>query len=185
MRSLVWTTSMPRRPSWTSAATNTSMPHYTPLEEHERDDAVHEKDGAPPDHLHAAFIIMYLLGVGSLWSFNALITPTDYYATAFASTMIAETFLPLLTSTFTLTGLLTLVGLQQLQHLMSLRARILGSALLMASAFAVAALATGRALLIDDQQLTSMLTATANTTERCFCYAPLSPPSARESSWAH
>jgi hypothetical protein len=61
----------------------------------------------------AVVALFWLLGVGSLWSWNAFITPTDFYKAA----MPRVAFLPLLTSSFTCVGLAVTVALQPLQGL--------------------------------------------------------------------
>ena len=77
--------------------------------------------------------LWWLLGLGSLWAWNAFITPTDYYLLVFQH--IA--FLPKLTSTFTIVGLLSVLVMQPLQSVIPLRRRILGAFVVAAVAFAL------------------------------------------------
>ena len=111
---------------------------------------------AEGDRCYAAFLIMYLQGLGSLLAWNAFITPTDFYALLFRDSVLEHSFMIALTSTFTLVGVLTLLGLQRLQHSFSVRSRILGSLLLVMFAFVLATAVTMRPLLLTDLSQTSL-----------------------------
>ena len=52
---------------------------------------------------------MYVQGVGSLWAWNAYITPTDYYKVVFRGSPMEQSFLAILATTYTVIGLVTLV----------------------------------------------------------------------------
>lgn len=75
-------------------------------------------------------VLWWLLGVGSLWAWNAFITPTDYYSLVFTD----FSFLPLLTTSFTMVGLVATLALQPLQT--PLRTRIIAAFVMVAVAFA-------------------------------------------------
>ncbi|EOD34482.1 hypothetical protein EMIHUDRAFT_228675 [Emiliania huxleyi CCMP1516] len=76
---------------------------------------------------HWSVPAFFALGVGSLWAWNAFITPTSFYALLFEGTRWEDTFLPTLTSSFTLVGLVSILALQPLLHLVTARRRVLVS----------------------------------------------------------
>ena len=76
---------------------------------------------------HWSVPAFFALGVGSLWAWNAFITPTGFYALLFEGTRWEDTFLPTLTSSFTLVGLVSILALQPLLHLVTARRRVLVS----------------------------------------------------------
>ena len=84
--------------------------------------------------------LFFLLGNGSLWAWNAFITPVELYDLLFASSAWELTFLSTFTSAFTFVGLVAVGALVQLQHLVSERRRIISSLLVLIAVFAVVSL---------------------------------------------
>lgn len=62
-----------------------------------------------PPQFCCAYLLMYVQGVGSLWAWNAYITPTDYYKVVFRGSPMEQSFLAILATTYTVIGLVTLV----------------------------------------------------------------------------
>lgn len=95
------------------------------------------RDEAVPDQFGLVYWIMMLIGVGSLLSWNALITPISYLQLRIKGSVFETSFESMFTSTFTITCLLTLLAMQKLQNHVSLRVRILGSLALLFLVFFV------------------------------------------------
>ena len=83
-------------------------------------------DEAVPDRYWLAYLIMYLLGVGSLLPWNTLITPTEYFQLRLAGSPFEGSFESILSTSFTATSFVMVTWLQSLQRILSLRLRILG-----------------------------------------------------------
>ena len=64
-----------------------------------------------------------LLGVGSLLSWNALITPIEYLKLRIAGSAFESSFESMFSTTFTWVSLTSLIIMQKIQHALSLRAR--------------------------------------------------------------
>lgn len=120
-----------------------------------------DADEAVRDRYHAAFLITYLLGVGSLFPWNALITPIEYFQLRLAGSEFESSFESVLTTSFTLCSFSTIVVLQRVQRIVPLRVLLIGSMLLL---FAVFAFTCGNALVplgLDDAALHAALRAGA------------------------
>jgi hypothetical protein len=62
-------------------------------------------DDSVPDRFWLAYIVCYLLGIGSLLPWNAMITPTEYLHLRTAGSPFEQSFLSMLTTSFTCTAL--------------------------------------------------------------------------------
>lgn len=65
------------------------------------DDEDARRDEALPDRFGLAYIIMMLLGVGSLLPWNAMITPVDYLQLRVIGSQFEQSFLSILETSFT------------------------------------------------------------------------------------
>ena len=113
-----------------------------------------QTDGAlPPDRCRLGWLILMLLGVGSLTPWNAFITPTDYYRLRLRGSQYASSFETIFTTAFTLMGFITIIFMQRLQYYVSLRARIYGSLTACLVTFTVPMALALRPLLLDDHAM--------------------------------
>lgn len=124
------------------------------MDSSEESDTPWFREGKPVDRCWLAFLIMYLLGVGSLFPWNAFITPADYFDLRFQDSPFSKSYESIFTSSFTAVGLLTIVALQWLQETISLRTRIRFT---LAALFVIFVLATVLAVLpltiTDDDEM--------------------------------
>ena len=110
--------------------------------------------------------------MGSLWAWNAFITPLTFYQLHFRGTALESSFLPTLTSTFTLVGLLAMLALLPLQHRTSERRRILGSLCVLVAVFALLTLFALYPLLLVESSSTLPSSSTTITITSSRCWAP-------------
>ena len=104
------------------------------------------------DKYHAAFLIMYLQGIGVLFPWNAFITCTNYYNLRFAGTSVATSYESIFTTSFTLVGLVTIVALQWAQECVSIRSRVVGGLLTQTLVFTVASALAIQPLTLSDAE---------------------------------
>lgn len=109
------------------------------------------------DYLNLGYIIMYLQGVGSLFAWNAFITPVDYYKLRFTNASFETAFESMFTTSFTAFGLITIIALQWFQSYFSLQKRIVGSLSILCAVFAVITVLALTPLSIPDHELLSSL----------------------------
>lgn len=113
------------------------------------------RDEAATDRFGLAYMIMMLLGVGSLLPWNALITPIEYLKLRIAGSAFESSFESMFSTMFTSVSFLSLLAMQALQHHLSLQVRIIGSLLLLLlvfgllTALAIAPLAVSEDVLLD------------------------------------
>ena len=132
-----------------------------------------QRDEAVSDRCGAAYLIMMLLGVGSLLAWNALITPIEYLKLRIAGSDFDSSFESMFSTTFTSISLLSLLAMQRIQHYVSLRHRIVGSLLLLLAVFVLlTGLAVAPLTLADDRLLGGLRDgATAQFTVLIVCGA--------------
>ena len=118
---------------------------------------------AVPDRFYAARLVCLLLGVGSLLSWNALITPIEYLKLRIAGSAFESSFESMFSTTFTWVSLTSLIIMQKIQHALSLRARILGSLLLLLLVFTLLTAIALQPLTLPADELLDSLSAGATT----------------------
>jgi equilibrative nucleoside transporter 1/2/3 len=111
----------------------------------------------------AAYAILFLLGLGSLFPWNAFITPVAYWRVRLTGSIFAHAIESSLTTSFTFTSLLTIVALQPqpVQQALSLRLRIVASLLLSLVVFGILASLAAAPLTLPAAALIDSLTAGA------------------------
>ena len=127
------------------------------------------------DKYHAAFLIMYLQGIGVLFPWNAFITCTNYYNLRFAGTSVATSYESIFTTSFTLVGLVTIVALQWAQECVSIRSRVVGGLLTQTLVFTVASALAIQPLTLSDTEFEASIAASGERTfgvlVGCLCVA--------------
>ena len=118
-------------------------------------------DEAVVDRFHAAFLITYLLGIGSLFPWNALITPIEYFQLRLAGSPYESSFESILTTSFTFFSVMTIVALQKMQHVVPLRVLLVSSIALLLAVFVFACANALAPLHLDDAALGPALRAGA------------------------
>ena len=108
-------------------------------------------------------VVMYLLGVGSLLPWNALITPIEYFQLRFSGSEFERSFESFLTITFTCVSTVVVLSLQQWQHLVSLRVSIVVSLLLLIAVFVILTALAIAPLRLKDDALLAHLSGDAST----------------------
>jgi len=130
---------------------------------------------APPprDPYNRVLLSLGLQGVGALFAWNAIITPTNYYELRFADSPFRDSFESLLSVTFTGVGLLSIAALQTVQHLFSLRAGIIGALAAQLTVFALLSLYTLLPVFQSDEGLRTQISqgATASFYVTVVCTA--------------
>jgi len=100
-----------------------------------------------------AVAVMTLMGVGSLFPWNAFITPLDYYALLFKRSSFENSVVSVISATFTGVGLVAIIVLQGLQHSFKVRTLILFALALEIVVFILIVAATTALLLFSDDTL--------------------------------
>ncbi len=118
-------------------------------------------DEAVRDRYHLVHIIMYMLGIGSLFPWNALITPVEYFRLRLAGSAFEASFESILTTTFTCLSLITILALQPFQNTLSLRFRVLASLVLLLVVFSTTAVLAIVPLTLGDAELIDALSSGA------------------------
>ena len=108
------------------------------------------RDDLVLDRCSSVYLIMMLLGVGSLLPWNALITPIVYLRLRISGSGFESSFESMFSTIFTWTSFFSVLVLQKLQHHLSLQLRILGSLGLLLVVFALLTV-----LAIDLRRMTS------------------------------
>ena len=124
------------------------------LWEHRRDDLV-------LDRCSSVYLIMMLLGVGSLLPWNALITPIVYMRLRISGSGFESSFESMFSTTFTWSSFLSILLLQKLQNHLSLRLRILGSLFLLLAVFVLLTALAVAPLSLPEHRLLSEIRAGA------------------------
>ena len=118
-------------------------------------------DGRPdidvPDRYWACYFILYLLGIGSLLPWNALITPTEYFQLRLTGSPFISSFESILSVSFTFFSFTWVVLLQWLQHVIPIRVCILGGLVTLLLALGTLTVLAIEPLFAADDELLDML----------------------------
>ena len=121
-----------------------------------------EPPPASRDRRGAALLAMYVFGVGSVFPWNALITPVEYFQFRLRDTPFLEPFESILSVTVTSTAFLTVWALQWLQHKISMRQRIIGSLVTLVGIFIVLAGSAVQVYRLPDQEFEQQIKSDGN-----------------------
>ena len=91
----------------------------------------------PTDYRHIAYFIMFYLGVGNLFPWNAFITASTYYAERFCGTSFEDTFENYFSLTYTLSQTIGLALAILFQDRLTLKQKISYPLMLYAVIFGV------------------------------------------------